>query len=69
MFARGGHRAVLLVAAVLGAGVSVSITQKPAAAQEPPPAIFVKTYCVSCHSGQAPGGRLSLAVWVTQIEE
>lgn len=26
----------------------------------PAPSAIVKTYCVSCHSGQAPGGRLSL---------
>src|SRR5271165_575958 len=26
----------------------------------PAPSAIVKTYCVSCHSGQAPAGRLSL---------
>jgi hypothetical protein len=26
----------------------------------PEPSAIVKTYCVSCHSGQTPGGRLSL---------
>src|SRR6185503_17869765 len=26
----------------------------------PAPSAIVKTYCVSCHSGQVPGGRLSL---------
>jgi hypothetical protein len=26
----------------------------------PPPSAIVKTYCASCHSGQAPAGRLSL---------
>jgi len=26
----------------------------------PAPSVIVKAYCISCHSGQAPGGRLSL---------
>jgi len=31
----------------------------------PAPSVIVKTYCVSCHSGQAPAGRLS-PVWATR---
>ena len=39
---------------------SIPTTIRAQDTSTPAPLAIVKTYCVSCHSGQAPAGRLSL---------